>query len=295
MNGVVVVDKPCGVTSHDVVDRLRRIYGTRKVGHAGTLDPLATGVLVVCIGQATRILEYLAATRKRYVAGVLFGVRTDSQDITGAELSRQETSNLVQGNVEAVLSRFRGPIRQIPPMHSAVHHEGKRLYELARKGIEVERQAREVEIFSLEMIGFTPGIQAHAELDVECSSGTYIRTLAADIGEAVGCGATMNSLHRTAVGSLNITEAFSLEELERRKSAGKLASTLQSISEALDDWPAITLSEAEHADVRHGMRLEIDSCPAGRVLLVDNRLRVVALANSDGNLVTPFKVLSQSE
>src|SRR5687767_2419481 len=140
MNGVVVVDKPGGMTSHDVVDRLRRIYETRRVGHAGTLDPIATGVLVVCIGQATRILEYLAATRKRYTAGVLFGVRTDSQDITGVESSRLETPELRREDVEALLPRFRGVIRQTPPMHSAVHHEGKRLYELARKGVEVERE-----------------------------------------------------------------------------------------------------------------------------------------------------------
>ena len=291
MNGVVVVDKPGGMTSHDVVNRLRRIYGTRRVGHAGTLDPLATGVLVVCLGQATRILEYLAATTKKYRAGILFGVRSDSQDITGIELTREDSSLLRREDVEAALPTFRGMIRQTPPMHSALHHEGKRLYDLARQGIEVERASREVEIFSLEMVEFESGSNAHAVVDVECSSGTYIRTLAADIGDAVGSGAVMDSLRRTGVGAFSIDQAVTLERLARLKEEGGLDSTVRTIADGLQDWPRITLSDAESVAIRQGRRLPLHDENPGRCLLLDSGGTVVALAKIDEQSISPFKVL----
>jgi tRNA pseudouridine55 synthase len=296
ISGVVVVDKPGGMTSHDVINRLRKIFGTKRIGHAGTLDPLATGVLVVCIGQATRILEYLAATTKRYKAGILFGIRTDSQDITGVEISRTDTSELSIEEINGVLPRFRGRVLQTPPMHSALHHEGTRLYELARQGIEVERKAREIEVYRLDLMEFTPGPNAHAVVDVECSSGTYIRTLAADIGEAVGTGAVMDTLRRTAVGSFGIEQGWSLERLLKLKESGRLTESLSAIPEALPDWPRVILSELELTDVRHGRKIAASSkADTGKCLLLNVDGAVVALAQSNGGEIAPFKVFGSNE
>jgi len=298
MEGVVVVDKPGGITSHDVVRRVRRIYGTKRVGHAGTLDPLATGVLVVCLGPATRIVEYLAAARKEYVAGVVFGVTTDTEDATGHLVSETDASALTEATARAVLSRFRGTIFQTPPMVSAVHHEGKRLYELARQGIEVERQPRPVEIYRLEMTAFTPGPRASATLVVECSTGTYVRTLAADIGAALGVGGMMASLQRTRVGAFTLADAFTLDDLSARQETGALAPTLRSIADALADWPRVVLDTDDLRRVSQGQPVrrkgsEGATGKEGRerlVLLVDGAGAAVAIARVKGDLLAPEKV-----
>jgi tRNA pseudouridine55 synthase len=296
ISGVVVVDKPAGMTSHDVVNRLRKVYGTRSVGHAGTLDPLATGVLVACIGKATKILEFLSATSKRYRAGMLFGIRTDTQDITGEERSRADASGLTRDDVEAELPRFRGRILQVPPMHSALHHEGQRLYDLARRGVEVERAAREIEIHRLDLLEFERGRSARGVFDVACSSGTYIRTLAADIGDAVGTGAVMESLRRTEVGAFGMDRSYSLERLEELKAAGRLEETIRPIADALSDWPRIPLTAQQATDIRHGRKLRPPSgAPVGNCLLVGDRGEAVALARSDGEWIAPFKVLISGE
>ncbi len=292
MNGVVVVNKPGGCTSHDVVAKLRKIYGTKRVGHIGTLDPLATGVLVVCLGQATRIVEYLAADRKEYVAGVAFGVTTDSEDATGRVQTETDATALTEQAVLDVLPRFRGPIQQTPPMVSAVHHEGRRLYELAREGVEVERKPRSVEIHRLEMTNFQPGRRAKATLRVECSTGTYIRTLAANIGAALGVGGIMESLLRTRVGPFTIDETFTLEQLAERCDARTLAETLQSIPAALADWPRAILDEAEVERIRRGQAVGAQSEREGAtVLLLDLSGHAVGLARNAGGLLAPFKVL----
>jgi len=295
MNGVVVVNKPEGWTSHDVVAKLRRIYGTKRVGHTGTLDPLATGVLVVCLGQATRIVEYLTAARKVYAAGVVFGVTTDSEDVSGRVLKESDASGASAEDVEAVLPHFRGTIQQIPPMVSAVHHEGRRLYELAREGIEVERQPRTVEIHRLELCGFEPGERARARLLVECSSGTYIRTLAADIGAALGVGGMMESLRRTRVGPFGLDDALTLEELEERRQAGTVAETLRTIVDSLADWPRAVLSEAEAETIRRGqpVRPSVGEAEAN-VLLVDVHGGAVALARQAAGVLAPFKVFADA-
>jgi tRNA pseudouridine55 synthase len=294
--GVVVVDKPGGMTSHDVVNRLRRIYGTRRVGHAGTLDPIATGVLVVCIGQATRILEYVAATKKRYQAEVLFGVRTDTQDITGRVLTRPGALELRREQVEAALEAFRGKITQIPPMHSAIHHEGKRLYELARKGIEVQREPRQVEIHRLDLWDFIPGVEGRAVIDVECSTGTYIRTLSADIGDAVGTGGLMSALRRTHVGNFAIDDAFTLEQLTTRQESGELKTTIRPMAVALQGWPRVTLSGAETEAVRQGRQIALqDRSNEERVLLLDAHGQIVALARIAQDVIAPEKVFPQGE
>lgn len=211
LSGVLIVHKHAGVTSHDVVNKVRRLYNTKRVGHTGTLDPMATGVLVILIGRAAKASEYLCTDQKSYRALLRLGLTTDSEDITGNVLT---TSNNVPNIffLLSVLPRFRGKIQQIPPMYSALKVNGQKLVDLARKGITVERRPREIEIFSLEATptdSYTDYI-----LDVTCSGGTYIRTLCADIGAALGCGGVMASLERTETGGFSLENAHTLEELQ---------------------------------------------------------------------------------
>ena len=207
MDGILSVDKPAGPTSHDIVARIRRITGVKRVGHAGTLDPMATGVLIVCLGDARRIVEYLADWRKSYRATAILGVETDTEDASGEVVGGSDCSRVARSDVDAVIPRFVGRIMQVPPMVSAVHHEGRRLYDLAREGRTVERSPRPVEVLSINIVSFEPGERACLVLDVVCSGGTYIRTLCMDIGRALGCGAHMSSLVRTAVGPFRVADA----------------------------------------------------------------------------------------
>ena len=210
-DGVLLVCKHGGVTSHDIVGKIRRLYQTKKVGHTGTLDPLATGVLVVLLGRAAKACEYLVADQKTYHAGLRLGLTTDTEDITG-EVLTTSTQIPTADELEAVLPQFRGKIKQIPPMYSALKVGGKKLVDLARQGITVERQAREIEIFALSAAkGDTP---ADYLLDVTCSGGTYIRTLCADIGSTLGCGGVMTTLERRRVSDFSIENAHSIGELE---------------------------------------------------------------------------------
>ncbi len=211
-DGLVVVDKPAGCTSHDVVARLRKIYGQRKVGHAGTLDPDATGVLLVGLGRVTRLLRYLQETTKVYRGTVRFGVATSTLDAAGDVLERAPMT-LTREDVFAASQRFLGDIEQIPPMVSAIKIDGKRLHELARRGEEVDRPPRAVHIARLDVEGFEDGSYPAAEVLVECTSGTYIRTLAADLGAALGGCAHLESLRRCAVGSFGLDEAHDLDAI----------------------------------------------------------------------------------
>jgi tRNA pseudouridine55 synthase len=295
MHGVVVVDKPAGPTSHDVVNRLRRVFGVRRIGHAGTLDPLATGVLVVCVGAATRIAEYLAAGRKAYTAAVAFGLRTDTQDSSGSVVGSSDASHITYEQVAGALAPFRGTISQVPPMVSAVHHEGRRLYELARNGVEVERDARPVDVYDLELTDFTPGSPAMATLHVECGSGTYIRTLAADIGDALGVGGVMTALRRTRAGAFTLTDARTLEALQIAEAP---QSMLRSVAESLADWPRSVLSADLLDRVRHGQAVPEDRAPEtgthrgdGLLLLLSTDGEAVAVARHEGCALQPVKVL----
>lgn len=250
--GVVVVDKPAGITSHDVVADLRRVYGTRRVGHAGTLDPMATGVLAVCVGPATRIAEYLAATGKEYVAGFVFGLETDTEDTTGTETARRDASALTETVVRNALETFVGEIEQVPPMVSAVHHQGRRLYELAREGKHVERAPRPVRIHEIALESFATGELARATVRVRCSSGTYIRTLAADVGRRLGTGGAMERLCRTRVGGLSLDEAHTPAALAAMREAGAERGALRPIAAALTGWPMFRLDEPTLCRIAHG-------------------------------------------
>jgi tRNA pseudouridine55 synthase len=212
-DGLVVVDKPAGLTSHDVVARLRKIFGQKRVGHAGTLDPDATGVLLVGLGRVTRLLRFLQETTKTYRGTVVFGVATDTLDAAGAVLERRPMP-LTESEVVTASLRFVGDLRQVPPMVSALKVGGRRLHELARAGEEVEREARAVRIDTFEIEGFEPGPFPSATVLVECSSGTYIRSLAADLGAALGGPAHLGALRRLRVGSFTIDESFPLDAIE---------------------------------------------------------------------------------
>ena len=218
-SGVLIINKPQGLTSHDVVGRIRKLYGTRRVGHTGTLDPLATGVLAILIGRAAKAAEYLVCDEKCYRATLTLGLTTDTEDITGKILTQGD--NIPEQNkVFEACRNFTGKIKQIPPMYSALKVGGKKLVDLAREGIEVERAAREIEIFSLECEPTDKNNEY--TLCVKCSSGTYIRTLCADIGASLGCGAVMSSLERLQAGSFVIENAHTLEEIEALDESARL-------------------------------------------------------------------------
>ncbi|MGH2535691.1 MAG: tRNA pseudouridine(55) synthase TruB [Thermomicrobiales bacterium] len=209
-NGILVIDKPAGWTSHDVVARVRRLVGERQVGHAGTLDPAATGVLPVAVGSATRVVEYLADASKTYLAEVTFGVETDSHDIDGQVNRWADVSHVPVGDVEVALSAWRGPIEQIPPMHAAIKIGGRPLYERARRGEEIDRPPRRVAIHHLELTEWQPPV---ATLVVDCSKGTYIRALARDLGSDLGVGAYLSNLVRVRTGPFDLSHAWTLAEL----------------------------------------------------------------------------------
>jgi len=213
INGVVLLDKPPGLSSNSAVQRVKRLLGAKKAGHTGSLDPIATGLLPVCLGEATKLAAFLLDDDKRYETRVRLGVTTASADIEGEVLETRDVPELNEERIEAVLAQFRGAISQIPPMYSALKHQGQRLYELARKGVEVERAPRNIRIHELLLKGYGAD---YLDLEVHCSKGTYIRSLAADIGEALGCGGHVELLRRTAVGALSLQQgAVSLDQMQR--------------------------------------------------------------------------------
>lgn len=245
MNGIVIVDKPQGWTSQDVTARLRRVYATRRIGHGGTLDPMATGVLPVFVGRATRGVEFFEHAEKTYDTVLLLGRTTDTQDVTGATLA-EKAVHLSPADIERVLPRFRGDIFQVPPMYSALKVNGKKLYELARKGQEVERQPRPITVFELTNLGFDG---TRLSLRVKCSKGTYIRTLCQDIGEALGCGGCMEALRRVRAGEYGIEDAVPLEQLLESETPERY---LRGLDTMFAHCPAVTLTPNQEKRCRNG-------------------------------------------
>lgn len=287
MNGVLNIDKPAGMTSHDVVARVRRLARLKRVGHAGTLDPDATGVLLVCLGPATRIADYLADDSKEYRATLALGATTTTEDASGEVLTRADASGISEQDLSDLLPRFVGDIAQTPPMVSAVHHEGRRLYQLAREGIMVERAARTIHIDSIRLTGFTPGEIASATLEIACGKGTYIRTLCADLGAALGVGGHMADLRRTRVGPFTLEMALPLSDLTEENLAGSVVAP----SAALARFPVHSVAdEAEAEAVRHGRMLLSALPPAAIVRIVDASDTLLALARADGERLHPFTV-----
>ena len=248
-DGLLVIDKPSGPTSHDIVARVRRATGVKRVGHAGTLDPLATGVVVVGIGRATRLLRYVQDSRKEYIARVRFGIATDSLDADGREISRAPMP-LTEDQIASALSGFRGNIVQTPPMVSAVQIGGRRLHEMARAGEEVERQPRPVTVFSIEVVGFEGGEFPQATIAVECSKGTYVRVLADDIARILGGRAHLEELRRTRIGSFGLDLALTLEDLDGWETS------LLPLAAAVGSMPRLVVDDAQRLRAIHGRPLE---------------------------------------
>ena len=286
MHGFLNIDKPAGLTSHDVVARVRRLAQQRRVGHAGTLDPAATGVLVVALGGATRLIEYVQdATTKRYHAVVRLGVATATDDAEGAVLATAPVPPLDRAAIEGILEQFRGAIMQVPPMYAALHHEGRRLHELARAGLVVERAARQVAIEQLELRDWSA---PDLTLDIVCGKGTYIRALARDLGQALGCGAHLEALRRTAVGTFLIEDASPLGDLEADPAMA--ISRLVSPERAVADWPAIDLSEAEVRRIRNGQPIERTGLDGEHARAYGLEGKLLALLTRAGDRWRPEKV-----
>lgn len=264
VDGVLLLDKASGMTSNDALQKARRLYNAAKAGHTGTLDPLATGLLPLCFGEATKFAGELLDADKTYVAGVRLGTTTDTADAEGRVLETRPVS-VTEAQVREVLSRFVGAIEQVPPMHSALKRDGKPLYEYARAGIEVERAARKVTIHGIDLLGFDG---ARFDIEVSCSKGTYIRTLAADVGAALGCGAHLDALRRTRIGDLRLDGAATLAELEALAPAQREA-RLAPAEALLADLPRADLTAADAARIRHGQGVRW-TAPAG------SRLRLYA-------------------
>jgi len=245
MNGIVIVDKPQGWTSQDVTARLRRVFNTRRIGHGGTLDPMATGVLPVFVGRATRGVEFFEHAEKTYETVLRLGLTTDTEDITGTALT-ESTVTVTEADILAVLPQFRGEILQVPPMYSALKVDGKKLYELARKGVEVERKPRPITIHELKLLGME---EAGVRLRVRCSKGTYIRTLCKDIGEHLSCGGCMAALRRVSAGEYTAEEAVPLQELLETQTPEVF---LRPVDTMFRNFPQVTLTAKQEIRCRNG-------------------------------------------
>ena len=254
MTGVILLDKPEGITSFWAAAQLRRVCGEKKIGHTGTLDPMASGLLPVLLGGATKFADLLPSHDKAYRATFLLGAETDTLDITG-RVVRQRYVAVNASDVERALAAFRGRITQIPPMYSALSQNGVRLYALARQGIEVERSAREVEIYRLELTQ-TDDVKGAYTIDVQCSAGTYIRSLVSDLGEALGCGAVLTALRRTEANGLSVTDAHTLDGL-RALSPQELSACVLPVDAVLADYPAVTVTEKQSVRFRNGGALDL--------------------------------------
>ena len=260
MDGILCLDKPAGKTSFGCCAAFRRLLGTKKIGHAGTLDPMATGVLPLLAGKATRALELLPAHDKRYTASLRFGFTSDTQDIWGSVTATGGALPSLQA-VEEALAAFRGDIRQVPPMTSALKKDGVRLYELARRGIEVEREARPVTVYSLTLLSYDP-TAGEASIDCLCSKGTYIRALIADLGNALGCGAVMTALRRTMAAGYTLADCVTLEQAESLAAEGALAARVRPVDAAFAACDAVTVTAAQAARFGNGGALSLDRLPA---------------------------------
>lgn len=278
MNGVLVVDKPGGMTSFDVVREVRKATGEKKVGHTGTLDPMATGVLPLCLGEATKIAQFITEASKAYDATLRLGATTDTLDADGKVLLERPVPDLTNAMIEQAMNAFRGTFMQTPPMYSAVKINGVRLYELARAGEEVERAARQVTVHELVLRDFSA---TEIRLSVRSSKGFFVRTLAAELGEALGCGAHLTALRRTQSGPFTLAQAVPLAKLRESPQSAKLVS----LDEALVDVPALVVTQAQAEKVRHGGLVEV-APRAGLVRVVgpDGALLAVAEAAA-GRLV----------
>ena len=286
INGFLGIDKPANDTSQAVVAWVRKRFGLEKVGHTGTLDPMATGVLILCLGAYTRFSSYVTGRDKQYRAVVHLGITTDSLDADGAVVSQSEAVPTDRAKVEAVAAAFRGKIAQVPPMYSAIRMRGRRLYELARKGVEVEREARSVHVYKLAIAAYHPPF---LHLDVHCSKGTYIRSLADDIGKRLGCGAHLSKLCRTAVGTVALGQCVSLCDLDR---TARLSDVLLDPHVVLSDLSSVCLSATQQVRFSHGNPVvDVGTELRGLVTVQNSRGILLGLGHLDEGVLKPIRVI----
>jgi len=247
VNGIIVLDKPAGVTSNALLQQAKRTYFANKAGHTGSLDPLATGVLPICLGEATKFSQYLLDSDKGYISTFILGAQTDTADADGEIQATQDASHITRDDVESILAQYRGDIMQVPPMYSALKHNGQPLYKLARKGVEVEIKPRAVTIYEFELLDFRPGQLAQVDVKVLCSKGTYIRSLAVDIGHDLNVGGHVSVLRRTQAGAFTLEHAHTIESLEAERGeqqAHVLDHHLMPMDKAIDDLPKLDLDDS---------------------------------------------------
>lgn len=255
MNGILCVNKPEGFTSFDVIAKLRGIMKMKRLGHGGTLDPMATGVLPVFVGAAAKACDIMPDNSKSYIAGFRLGMTSDTQDITGKILSRSERA-VSRDELEALLPEFTGDIMQIPPMYSAVQVNGKRLYELARQGVETHREPRPIQVYSLRITEYSPE-NREGLLEISCGKGTYVRTIIHDIGEKAGCGGVMTSLVRTSSSGIRLEDCFTLEEIQRFADENKLEEIIIPVARVFSSLPELHLGEVQTRMYRNGVKLDL--------------------------------------
>ncbi|MFB0920740.1 MAG: tRNA pseudouridine(55) synthase TruB [Oscillospiraceae bacterium] len=284
MNGIILVDKPEGFTSFDVVAKLRGILRERRIGHSGTLDPMATGLLVVFVGRATRAVEFAESHEKEYIAALRPGIITDTQDITGAVLNTTDKV-LSRDALLSFLPEFTGELQQTPPMYSAIKVGGKKLYELARKGVEIERESRVVTIKVLELVDEENG---DFILRVVCSKGTYIRSLVSDIGERLGTGATLSSLRRTAAGNYSVNDAHTLDEISELAQNGGLETILKPVDSLFEEFPSYSISEQQRKRALNGNSFEA-SLLDGKYRVYDENGSFLMLGNVENGIMSTVK------
>lgn len=281
MNGIIIIDKPMGRTSHDMVYVMRKMTGIKKVGHTGTLDPEATGVLPVCIGSATKVADMLTLSDKCYRAELVLGMTTDTQDADG-EVLTECAVDCTEDEIRSAIMSFVGEIEQVPPMYSAIKQNGKKLYELARQGIEVERKKRKVTINSIDILKIDG---ERVTIDVSCSKGTYIRTLCEDIGLKLHVGAYMNTLRRTKTGPFTIADSYTLKELEVLKEKGQLENVLISVDRMFEEYPKIMLNPKQVKSITNGVHMSYKGIEGQSYRLYDENGKFLCISKiQDGKL-----------
>jgi tRNA pseudouridine55 synthase len=271
VDGILVLDKPAGLSSNQALQSVKRLYNAAKAGHTGSLDPLATGVLPLCLGEATKFSQYLLDADKAYESTFVFGITTETGDAEGEVLQECDASGLSAAQVEAALAGFRGEIEQVPSMYSAIKQGGQPLYKLARQGVEVERKARTVKVKTLELRAFRVGERPEADIYLECSKGTYVRSLAEDLGEVLGCGAHVSALRRTRAGPFSLEDSVSLGTLQALKESGELGgmdALLSPADAALGALPLVRLSESGGFYMRQGQPVMVPNAPRDGIVRV---------------------------
>ena len=290
VNGILLLDKPLGVSSNHALQKAKRLFDAAKAGHTGSLDPLASGVLPLCFGEATKFSQYLLDADKAYTSTFVLGVTTETGDVEGAVLETKDAAHLTESSVELALQSFRGGVDQVPSMYSAIKHQGQPLYKLARKGLEVERKSRRVLIKRLELCAFRPGSKAEVDVYIECSKGTYVRSLAEDLGAALACGGHVSALRRTQAGPFAIDRCVTMEALEALQEKQDLAAMdalLLPADAAIETMPLVQLTESAGFYLRQGQPVLVSNAPGSgmvRVALEDGEFLGVGEILEDGRI-----------